>query len=627
MLTHICIFCLIRPIRDSNSMHAKAQKTRQRILDAALSIFASKGYHDTRMDDIVDEANSSKGAVYFHFPGKEQLFLALVDEFASRLESRLTEAIASEQGGMRRVEAALDAGLAVFGEYRRLAKLFLVQAVGLGQTFETKRLEILDKFASLIQTHLDEAIADGDILPLDSQITAYAWVGAINELIMRWVQQGEPTPERIAPALRTTLLNSIQFAHEKIHHSKFMRYHPLALLNALEGQPRWAWITPKESLIAWGEAAMLKGERPEDFRSQLDELIQDLDLGSKGDIRLFGAFPFDMERKTDSIWAGFEQPTFVLPRYIYHQTPTETSLTEIAPDGTLPPSREWDVPPLTSATWKDDLDYAKWEAMVNIAKESAASGEMGKVVFVRTRKVSFEERPELTAVFSRLNDAYPATIRFYFEPRPGLVFMGATPELLVRTKGRSLETVALAGSAPRSQDDEINAQHSAELLASKKNQREHTIVIEDIVDGLNPLCTSVEHAADPQLRQLPNIQHLETPIKAILKEAGVFAPVQELHPTPALAGQPREAAMDMIREHEPQPRGAYGAPVGWITPHGDGELAVAIRSAVFRQKEGLLYAGAGLLAASDPQKEWQETVLKFRPMMDALGLVDHEQDE
>ena len=600
----------------------KAQKTRERILDAALNVFASKGYHDTRMDDIVNEAGSSKGSVYFHFPGKEALFLALVDEFASRLETRLTAAIASRQGGMARVEAALDAGLAVFGEYRRLAKLFLVQAVGLGQTFETKRLEILDKFADLIKKHLDEAIADGDILPLDSQITAYAWVGAINELIMRWVQNGEPTPERIAPALRTTLLNSIQFAHEKVHHSQFMSYHPLSLLNALAGQPRWAWITPEESLIAWGEAAMLKGERPEDFRSQLDELIQKLDLNAKGDIRLFGAFPFDMERAADSFWAGFQQPTFVLPRYIYRQTPTETSLTEIAPDGTLPPSRQWDAPPLTPATWTDDLDFHKWEEMVNIAKESAAAGEIGKVVFARTRKVSFEELPELTTVFSRLNDAYPATYRFYFEPRPGLVFMGATPELLVRTKGIKLETVSLAGSAPRDKDEKINAQYSAALLASKKDQREHAIVIEDIVKGLEPLCSSVDYAKEPQLRILPNIQHLETPIKATLKEAGIFAPVQVLHPTPALAGQPRPAAMEMIREYESQPRGAYGAPVGWITPHGDGELAVAIRSAVFRQREGLLYAGAGLLAASDPQKEWQETVMKFRPMMDALGLEE-----
>ncbi len=187
------------------------EPTRERILAAAIKVFAQKGYHAARMDDIVAEARSSKGAVYFHFPGKEQLFLALIDAFAEKLEQRLATAIAAEQGGMRRVEAALEAGLQVFGEYRGLAKIFLVQAVGLGQSFEEKRRGILDRFARLIQTHLDEAIADGDIPPIDTEIAALVWIGAINELVMRWIQDGQPTPERILPALRTMLLRSIAF--------------------------------------------------------------------------------------------------------------------------------------------------------------------------------------------------------------------------------------------------------------------------------------------------------------------------------------------------------------------------------------------------------------------------------
>ena len=196
-------------------MKTKAQLTRQRIMDAALSIFALKGYHDTRMDDIVDKAQSSKGAVYFHFPGKEQLFLALVDEFARLLEERLTESIQAEPRGIRRVEAALEAGLSVFGEYNQLAKIFLLQAVGLGQTFESKRLEILDRFAGLIQQHLDEAIIDGNLSPIDTQIVSYAWVGAINELVMRWIQTGEPEPERILNTLQVILLQSIGIESEQ----------------------------------------------------------------------------------------------------------------------------------------------------------------------------------------------------------------------------------------------------------------------------------------------------------------------------------------------------------------------------------------------------------------------------
>ncbi|NQU31290.1 MAG: TetR/AcrR family transcriptional regulator [Anaerolineae bacterium] len=195
-------------------MITKAEHTRQRILDAALSVFSRKGYYDARMDDIVAEADSSKGSVYFHFSSKETLFLALIDEFARRLEESLTKAIAAEQGGVRRVEAALNAGLSVFGKYRQLAKIFLVQAVGLGQTFEVKRLKILDNFAVLIKEHLDEAIADKDIQPIDTTIVAYAWVGAINELVMRWIQTGQPEPERILPTLRTMLLQSIGFERD-----------------------------------------------------------------------------------------------------------------------------------------------------------------------------------------------------------------------------------------------------------------------------------------------------------------------------------------------------------------------------------------------------------------------------
>ncbi len=188
--------------------------TRQRILEAAIRVFAQKGYHDARMDDIVQEAGSSKGSVYFHFPSKEGLFLALIDEFARRLEDHLTAAIEEQQGGMARVEAALEAGLQVFAQYRQLAKIFLVQAVGLGQSFEEKRRAILDRFADLIRQYLDEAIADGDIPPLDTEIAALVWVGAINELVMRWIQTGRPSRERLLPTLRLMLLRSIAFDEE-----------------------------------------------------------------------------------------------------------------------------------------------------------------------------------------------------------------------------------------------------------------------------------------------------------------------------------------------------------------------------------------------------------------------------
>jgi AcrR family transcriptional regulator len=192
------------------------RQTRERILEAAIRVFSRKGYHDTRVDEIVDESQTSKGAVYFHFPSKEQIFLALVDEFAGLLEKKLLETIQSEGEGVRGVDAALRVGLETFAKYRSLAKIFLIQAVGLGAAFEEKRLQILDRLADVIRSYLDQAIAEGDIPPIDTRITAYAWIGAINEVVIRWVHTGEPSPEEIQPVLRSLLLRSIGVPEERI---------------------------------------------------------------------------------------------------------------------------------------------------------------------------------------------------------------------------------------------------------------------------------------------------------------------------------------------------------------------------------------------------------------------------
>ncbi len=193
----------------------KSENTISRILDAALDIFARKGYHDTRMDEIVAGSQTSKGSIYFHFPNKEQLFLALVDQFANLLERRITEAISEHDRGMVKVQAALEACLATFGRYRRQAKVLLVQASGLGNTFEQKRLAINDRFAALIALYLQEAVDVGEIAPLDTEVVAQAWMGAIYNLVIRWVYTGEPDSERILQALVPMLLQSVGYQPEQ----------------------------------------------------------------------------------------------------------------------------------------------------------------------------------------------------------------------------------------------------------------------------------------------------------------------------------------------------------------------------------------------------------------------------
>lgn len=190
--------------------------TQQKILDAAIDVFAQKGYHDTRVDEIVDASKTSKGAVYFYFPSKQDIFLAIVDKFANSLAGRLDKAMNEQAHGVERVSLALSICLNTFEQYRSLAKVFLVQAAGLGVAFENKQIEIHTRFAGLIQKQLDDAVQEGDLPPIDTEVAAYVWMGAIYDLVIRWVRTGQPEPSRIFPTLQVMLLRSVGVSEERI---------------------------------------------------------------------------------------------------------------------------------------------------------------------------------------------------------------------------------------------------------------------------------------------------------------------------------------------------------------------------------------------------------------------------
>jgi len=184
--------------------------TRDRILQAALEVFAEKGYHRALVDDIVRASRTSKGAVYHHFPNKEALFLALVDEFAGRLAEAVATAIAGAHGALGKVEAALTAGLQAFAGHRELARILLLESGSLGPAYQSKRLEVHERFGSLIQTHLDEAVSEGSIPLLDTRVATLVWLGALNEVVIQWLYRG--TPDLLieaVPALAPMLLRSI----------------------------------------------------------------------------------------------------------------------------------------------------------------------------------------------------------------------------------------------------------------------------------------------------------------------------------------------------------------------------------------------------------------------------------
>ncbi len=186
------------------------EATRRRLLDAAETVFADKGYHGAAVDDIIQASDSSKGGFYLHFLNKEAIFLALIDALTPKLESAVDSAISAEADPVAQLDAALRIALETFTRHRRLSKILLVEAVGLGHGFDEKLMQVRGRFSAMIQRRLDLAVQSGRIPPMDTETVAWAWFGAINEIVVRWLITGQPAQlETIFPTLREALLRSV----------------------------------------------------------------------------------------------------------------------------------------------------------------------------------------------------------------------------------------------------------------------------------------------------------------------------------------------------------------------------------------------------------------------------------
>lgn len=183
---------------------------RDRILDAALDVFAAKGYHETGVEEIARGSGISKGAVYLHFPNKRGVFIALVDRLVGYLLDRAERSIAERDDPVDKLDAALQRAFGIFSEHRNLAKVLLIDLGGLGHEFDPKFQEVHERIAGFIRRHLDNVVAAGATEPFDTEVVARAWFGALNAIITRWLLTGEPEPLHSAlPALRAMLLRSI----------------------------------------------------------------------------------------------------------------------------------------------------------------------------------------------------------------------------------------------------------------------------------------------------------------------------------------------------------------------------------------------------------------------------------
>jgi len=408
-------------------------------------------------------------------------------------------------------------------------------------------------------------------------------------------------------------------------------------------RPTVAWSEGDQQVVAGGAVATVTASgagRFETVQQEAESLFAGRtvppELPPVARPRLFGGFAFHEgdNANGDSPWTGFPDAQFVLPAVVLARDGSETWLVASATDpaatnraetrldrwadrlATVESGETGDRPDIVSRTVTPD--EAGWREQVGAAVDRIERGPLRKVVLAQAQTVTLDGPVSTPTAYARLTETYPDCFRFLFAPVEGGQFFGATPERLVSRDGRTVRTEALAGSTGRGDTPTEDEWLARELRDSEKDAHEHDLVVEAIREQLEPYATSVS-TGDRTVRKLATVQHLQTPVTADLAEDDhVLTLVEALHPTPAVGGLPPDLALETIKETEAFERGWYASPVGWFDAAGNGTFAVAIRSAVANGNTATLFAGNGIVADSDPDREWDEVQLKYRPVLDAL---------
>lgn len=349
----------------------------------------------------------------------------------------------------------------------------------------------------------------------------------------------------------------------------------------------------------------------------------------------FGGFPFDPQEKAEEVWGGFEGSQFRVPTFLLTiennscYLTTTVKITDNDPIEQIEKNvtdKKFQLLSSTSPEFRKshinlqhEVDPEEWKSAVKKATETIAREPIDKIVLARELQVEFDSPCDVGQVLFNLEASQKNHFIFAWE-KDDVCFVGATPERLVKVDNQHLFSTCLAGTAPRGRTKQEDARLGKELLHDPKNRQEHQFVVDMIKESIYTCAKSIDIAETPQLYPLKNLQHLYTPVRAELdSNVTLIDVVEKLHPTPALCGYPRESSLDFIRKFESLERGWYGAPIGWFDEKFNGEFAVAIRSALVNKDKASLFAGCGVVKGSQPENEYQETNIKFTPMLHALG--------
>jgi menaquinone-specific isochorismate synthase len=326
----------------------------------------------------------------------------------------------------------------------------------------------------------------------------------------------------------------------------------------------------------------------------------------------FGSFGF-----TDA-----DPSELVVPEVIVGRRAGTTWVTTISPASSLtaPPDLEVHEPsPVYDVTFADGARTGTaWSSIVADAVRRITAGNLDKVVLARDLIAIAEQPIDLRWPLHRLATAYPNCWTFSVD---GLI--GATPELLVRREKGLITSRVLAGTIRRTGDDAHDLALAASLARSSKDLEEHEYAVRSVADALEPHCKSMNVPETPFVLHLPNVMHLATDVAGVANNgASALGLAAALHPSAAICGTPTPVARDLIGEIEGMQRGRFSGPVGWMDATGDGEWCIALRCGQADPDDARrmrLFAGAGIVAGSDPDAELAETNAKLVPMRDALG--------
>jgi menaquinone-specific isochorismate synthase len=357
----------------------------------------------------------------------------------------------------------------------------------------------------------------------------------------------------------------------------------------------FAWLHHGTRLVTSGAAARIA---PADAAAVLAAVDVDDPVGLPGTGAVaVGALPFDPDATGE----------LVVPARVQGVHDGRAWITEI---GAGEPAAGVAVAPPTRFQVAATRTRNDWRVAVERALSAIDAGDLEKVVLAREVLIEADTAFDAHEVVRGLVASQPGSFVYASQG-----FIGASPELLVRRVGTVVESRPVAGTTVADSDEALLA-----LAASVKDTREHRFVVDGIVDALEPRCEQLHSDAVPEVAVFGPVAHLATPIRGRLADPAPSALelARLLHPTPAVGGTPRRAALDAIRALEGFDRGRYAGPVGWVDARGDGEWAIALRGAELDGGRARLVAGAGIVAGSDPEAEWAETQAKLEPMLRAL---------